>query len=302
MLRFTRVLTILLAWSVSSGCKGTPQVPNDVSGEPRPRLLIGPEAASKAAPPVELPSKETARLCLRAAQEFEKTFAVKGAEEDLQNAIQLFEKARASDPATAKTANRRLAVLYDKAGEFQKASAEYEALLKANPKDVELLADYGYSFYCRGEWANAEIQLEKAVQLDPNHKRAWSNLGLTRAQLSRWEESFQAFTRAVRPADAHCNVAFVLAAQGKSEEAKAQYRQALALDPGLRLAHAALAQLENPKPRGAAKENGGRKERFDPVLAAAQVPSIAELEARMKMAEAASTVVAPLPESKTSGQ
>lgn len=296
--RIGLVIAIALGWTASTGCKSTRFDPNS-PGDLKPALLVGPEANAKAAPPVELPAKDSARLCLRTAQEFEKTFARTGQDQDLQNAIQLFEKARSNAPSTAKTASRRLAVLYDKAGEFQKASAEYEALLLASPKDVELLADLGYSYYCRGDWVNAESYLQQAIQLDPSNKRAWSNLGLARAQLQKWDESFQAFCQAVRPADAHCNLAFVLAAQGKGEEAKAQYRQALALDPGLRLAQVALGQLENPQPRGAAGGTSKSKERFDPVLAAAQVPNIAEIEARMRMAAASSTAAEPSADAKT---
>src|SRR5262249_25321510 len=159
--------------------------------------------------------------------------------------------------------------------EFQKATDEYEALLKAHPKDADLLTDLGYSYYCRGDWANAEAYLAKAVQFDPKHKKAWVNLGLARAQQGKWDDSFQAFCQAVRPADAHCNVAFILAAQGKTDEAKAQYRQALSLDPSLRLAHDALAQLENPHPHGAVSADA--KTKLEPGEAACRVPTVAEL-------------------------
>jgi Flp pilus assembly protein TadD len=227
---------------------------------------------------------------VRTAQEFEKSFEKSGQDADLQNAIQLFEKARATDPANAKVASRRLAALYDKAGEFAKSAAEYEALLKAHPKDADLLNDLGYSHYCRGDWAAAEANLTKAVQIDPNHKKAWVNLGMARTQQGKWDDGFQAFCQAVRPADAHCNVAFLLASQGKTDDAKAQYRQALALDPGLRLARNALARLENPPAPGAATT---RKAKADPAEAAAQVPMIAELEARMKKETATGPAVVP---------
>ena len=153
-----------------AGCK-TPGANPEGQGDSMPGLLVGPEAIGRATPPVDLPIKESGKLCLRTAQEFEK----KGQTED---AIRLYEKARACEPTTEKVASRRLAVLYDQAGEFSKSSTEYETLLKAQPKDANLLNDIGYSYYCRGDWANAEAYLTKAVQQDPNHKRAWVNLGL----------------------------------------------------------------------------------------------------------------------------
>lgn len=266
-----RTVPLLVAGLLAAtGCKGPFKIPD--AGEPRPGLLVGPEATAVAPPPVELPVKDAARLCLRAAQEQEK-----GGETEA--AIRLYEKARAADPNSAAAAGRRLAVLYDKAGDFTKSAEEYEALLRVRPKDADLLNDFGYSHYSRGDWAAAEQYLARAVQADPNHKRAWVNLGLAQAQQDRLDEAFQSFCRAVRPADAHCNLAFVLAAKSRTEEAKEQYRQALALDPSQRVARSVLGLMENPIP---ASQRPAKKEKTDLTAAAARVPSVAEIEARMK--------------------
>jgi tetratricopeptide (TPR) repeat protein len=275
-------------------------------------VLIGPEAAAAAPPPVELPAKEAARLCLRAAQEFE-------ASGKTAEAIRLYEKARTTDPSLSMPATRRLAGLYDKAGEFSKSTAEYETLIRDNPKDADLLNDFGYSHYCRGDWAAAEAALTQAVAADPNHKRAWVNLGLAQAQLAKWDDSFQSFCKAVRPADAHCNLGFILATRGNTEEAKAQYHLALAADPSCRLARAALAKFENPQPpAGKTKPDisvvgdrlgmigtgsfdrprvSGRKD-YDSAEAAAKVPSIQEIESRMKAQAGTTTGVVPATDPK----
>lgn len=286
MFRFIPLAVVVGVLVPAVGCKSR-QVTSgpDVFGEAKPGLLVGPDAIGQAPPPVELPAKETARVCILTAQNYEK-------EGRVEEAIKLYEKAGVTDPATAANANRRLAALYDKAGDFSKSAAIYELLVKANPKDAELLNDLGYSHYSRGDWANAAAVLAQAVQADPKLKKAWVNLGLAQAQLGQFDASFQSFCSAVRPADAHCNIAFVLAAQGKTEEAKGQYRQALQLDPGSRLAQAALAQLERP---AGTQPPAAKKERFDPVAAAATVPSFAEIEARLKAAETTRPVVVPGP-------
>lgn len=240
------VVITALTLSTLVGCQGTMAGHTSNSGllnnaslwkAETPRLLIGPEAAAQAPPPPELPPAEAARLALRTAQEFEKNGR-------LPEAIQFYEKARAHDPALRWTTARRLAVLYDLTGNFPKADAEYAELLRAFPKDADLLNDVGYSHYCRGQWSIAEQHLTQAVQLQPQHKKAWVNLGLARAQQGKIEESLQAFQQAVPPAEAHCNLAFVLAAQGDHAAALQHYQQALQLNPGLTLAQAAVARLQ----------------------------------------------------------
>ncbi|MCS6865228.1 MAG: tetratricopeptide repeat protein [Gemmataceae bacterium] len=277
-----------LSWAVAIGCKGTDKLPaltTGLTGTETPPLLVGPDAAAKAPAPVELPAKEKAHVCFRTAQFFEKDGRI-------EDAIRMYEQARATDPALQRPAARRLAVLYDKIGDFTRSTTEYEALLKEYPKDADLLTDYGYSHYCRGDWAKAEDALRKAVQIDPQHKKAWINLGLAQAQMGQYDEGYRSFCKAVREPDAHCNIAFVLATQGKIAEAKDRYRLALSLDPNLRAAQIGLGYLENP-PQVSEKPTHPRREKFDPVAAAAQVPTVAEIEARLKKTESGTFVVLP---------
>lgn len=210
-------------------------------------LVLKSVNAPRAEPPaetsVELPARESARVCLRTAAEFEKNGQA-------EEAVRLFEKARELDPKWAQEAGRRLAVLYDTLGEFGKADAEYDRLLAAATKDADLLNDTGYSRYCRGDWPAAETLFRRAVDADAKHKRARVNLGLALAQQMKSAEALAAFAAVVRPADAHSNLGFVLAARGDRTAAAAEYGKALALDPGHKLARAALAELKKvPAPR-----------------------------------------------------
>ena len=77
--------------AASVGCKTTGKggEPVPMAVDAPPPLLIGPEATAKAPPPVELPAKDAALLCLRTAQHYEK----EGRTED---SIKLYEKARLS--------------------------------------------------------------------------------------------------------------------------------------------------------------------------------------------------------------
>ena len=188
---------------------------------------------------LELPAAEGAKACLATAEMLEK-------DGKLLEAAALYERARALDPAT-EAVTRRLAVLYDCQGAFVRADAEYDRALTAAPGDADLWNDFGYSHYCRGNWDRAEQAYRKALELKPELKRAWVNLGLTLAQVGRPEESFEAFTKAVPPAQAHCNLAFALAARGQTADAMHEYRKALELAPDLTVARAALVKLDAPR-------------------------------------------------------
>jgi tetratricopeptide (TPR) repeat protein len=201
-----------------------------------------PATANKAG----LPSEETAKICVATGELLEQ-------DGKKVEAIAMFVKARQLDPSLQSLC-RRLAVLYDEVGEFRQAQEEYDQALQLYPKDAALLNDLGYSYYCRGRWAEAEQNLNQALAINPKLERAWINLGMTLGQQGRYAESLEAFGKAVRPAQALCNLAFIYTTQGKRDEARQAYRQALAQNPDLRLARAALAKLESAGPAAPAEQ------------------------------------------------
>lgn len=189
---------------------------------------------------VELPGKQSAELCLRMAESLE-------AEGKDADAVPYYEKARLLDPSWHDRVSRRLAVVYDRLDEQSRAMKEFQEQLQKFPKDSVLLCDIGYSYYNRGQWADAENHLRKAVSHDKNNKRAWVNLGMALAQQNKTNEALEAFEKGVTAAEARSNLAFILAVRGKTEEAKQAYRAALQLEPALNAARIALNKLENPE-------------------------------------------------------
>lgn len=185
----------------------------------------------------ELPGKQSAALCLSMAESLEK----EGKEAD---AVAYYERARQQDPAIGERAGRRLAILYDRLDDQARAMAEFQELLRKKPKDGNLLNDVGYSFYNRGQWAEAETYLRRAVAADKANKRAWMNLGMSLGQQGKYAEALDAFGKAVTPAEAQASLGFVLTTQGKRDDAASAYRRALQLEPTLKVAHSALAKLE----------------------------------------------------------
>jgi len=202
-----------------------------------PTAELVPIADGEAEPPPapELPPKEAARACIACAEELEKH----GKEVE---AIIFYERARQHDPKCR--VSRRLAVLYDRQGDFQKAQEEYRKALKQTPHDPDLLNDMGYGYYSRGRWAEAEKYLRQALAIKPDHPYAIINLGLCVGEQGRYDEALELFSKVGTPAQARCNLAFVLMTQHKWVEAKRAYQEALRLDPDIPLARAALAKLE----------------------------------------------------------
>lgn len=189
-----------------------------------------------------LPEREQADVCATVGADLQKAghFA---------DAIVQFEQARKLNPRKYKNLSRRLAVLYDRAGDERKALEEFAEAVKRTPKDADLLNDLGYCHYNRARWTEAEKYFRQAMAVQPKHQRATINLGLSLAQQGKRDDAMKVFESVLRPAEAKANFAFVLATQGKREEAKAMYQAALQLEPGLTMAQQALASLEKGPPK-----------------------------------------------------
>ncbi len=186
----------------------------------------------------QLPPKQAAQACLATAKELQ-------AHGDAREAILLFERTRQLDPRQ-KQVSRFLAVLYDQQGNDTKALAEYRKALDDAPRDGDLLNDFGYFYYRRSNWKEAEEYFRKAVAQSVDNERAWVNLGLVLGEQGRYPECFEAFSKVLGPAAAHSNLGVILAAHQRPSEADAEFKQALRLKPDMPQPRAFLAHLEKP--------------------------------------------------------
>jgi Tfp pilus assembly protein PilF len=125
-----------------------------------------------------------------------------------------------------------------------KALAEYNKAVGSDPKNAGLLSDFGYYYFERGNLAEAEQWLCKALALDANYQKALTNLGLVLASQGRFAESFEVFSKVVGPAAAHSNIGVLMAKQGHYDQAKQAFEKALAIDPTLPQPKAFLAYLD----------------------------------------------------------
>jgi superkiller protein 3 len=92
----------------------------------------------------------------------------------------------------------------------------------------------------------AEVPLNKALQIDPEHSDAWYQRGLLYLDFGRVEEAFSDFKSAAsvdsHHLDARLRIAAILHDSGDPAKAMAAWRDALNVDPEHRLARRRLEE------------------------------------------------------------
>jgi Tfp pilus assembly protein PilF len=250
---------------VLMGCR-TASTKNSVQIEGADLKPNGRTARAEQAMRAELPPNENARLQMALANQQ----LTHGYEED---ARVRYEQARQLDP-NVKGASHRLAVIHDRRGEHVQAQAAYQEALAKNPKDVDILNDLGYSYYCQGNWAKAEECYRRSLTLKKT-PRSWNNLGLVLGQRGLYRESLEAFKNATdSEAKANANLGFVFLTQGKLSNAKAAYQKALRIDPSYEFARQTLAQIDAwPQPSTASKTPSGSRKPVDGKVVPTSLPA-----------------------------
>ncbi|MGW8256842.1 MAG: tetratricopeptide repeat protein, partial [Thermoguttaceae bacterium] len=146
-------------------------------------------------------------------------------------------------------AYHRLAILYDQTGNATASEKNYKIALKKNPKNAELLADYGYHYYLQKRLPEAESNLRRAIALDSRLARAHNNLGLLLAITGRQNEALAEFAKAgCKEAEARSNLAFALTMRKRWSDAQQQLELALAADPHSKTVKNRLETLQSLRP------------------------------------------------------
>ena len=171
--------------------------------------------------------------------------------QSLQRAVDHFKRAIDLDPTYA-PAHAALADCFNQLGtvmvgvgspqQFRpRAAAEAIKALQIDPYSAEAHAALGYVYHYDWQWADAEKEFQRAIQLNPSYAlaRIWyANLLMSRARMSEAVE--QALTgRDLDPFNmiVNTNVGWVLDFAGRHAEAVQQLRQAIELDSSYVQAH-----------------------------------------------------------------
>jgi tetratricopeptide (TPR) repeat protein len=140
-------------------------------------------------------------------------------------------------PKVAESLNIAAYNLQHRFGDPGDAAAVYQRAIAADPEFSWPHADLGRLYMDMDEAELGLEWLQTAVRLDPNHFRAWVNLGLALYSLRRYDEAVPAYRAAlgINPNDAfvHAYLGRSLLSLGRDGEGVRELQTAVRLDPSL---------------------------------------------------------------------
>jgi tetratricopeptide (TPR) repeat protein len=122
-----------------------------------------------------------------------------------------------------------------RAGDFDRAIAEYSSALRLDPANVTVLNNRAYGYWSKGETDLAIADYSEAIRLDPNNVMALSNRAVAYNFKGEFSRAIADLDKAVelRPADARVwnSRCWGRALAGKLQEALADCNESLRLQP-----------------------------------------------------------------------
>jgi Flp pilus assembly protein TadD len=148
---------------------------------------------------------------------------------------------------TSERGHNELGLALQSAGEASQARAAFERAFQIDPSWAEPLTHLGWLLHREGDLDAGERLLLEAVALEPGYARAWHALGLVRLAQDQPAEAADLLARAVelspRDATLRSRHAAALARASRPADARAQWLEALRIDPRRHDVHAQLGEL-----------------------------------------------------------
>ena len=158
------------------------------------------------------------------------------------DAVAEYQRALAAQPNHAK-AHNNLALALVELGRPAEAVGHFQASLAIEPK-AEIYSDLGFAFEQLGKPQEALASYRTALELDPQCASAHLNLAVTAVRagdLTAAEAHYRSALPGRPTAETHNGLGYVLRRQGRSEEAIAEFRKAVDIDPHFTPAYNNLA-------------------------------------------------------------
>jgi tetratricopeptide (TPR) repeat protein len=162
---------------------------------------------------------------------------------DMPRAITQYQEAVKLDPK-ASAPLLRLGMIYTNQQQFDEAVSTWNRYIKVTGGAAAGYCDLGYTLELAGRSSEAELAYRTAIAKDPKNETAQVNYGLMLERAGRTDEAITQLQTVLTPAEVHYNLASVLESQGKISAAKAEYKQAIQLDPEMYDAKVRLTALD----------------------------------------------------------
>ena len=136
-----------------------------------------------------------------------------------------------------------------KQGNTIEAAKYYLYLIRTGLKDYRVFSNYGTFLKEQGKYKEAEIELKKAITLNPEYANAYYNLAGIYIDKGNFQHAEIFLRKAIKFksnfAIAHYNLGFILKDLGKLKEAELYTHNALKINPHLSDAYFSLSTLKN---------------------------------------------------------
>jgi len=162
---------------------------------------------------------------------------------DFRRAITQYEAAAKLD-STASVPLLRLGMIYTQLGEFDNAISAWNRFIKATNGDASGYCDLGYTLELAQRFPESETAYKTAIARAPKNETARVDYGLMLARRGRMNDAIVQLQVVLTPAQAHYNLASVLESEGKIDDARSEYQQALKLDPNMKDAQDRLTSID----------------------------------------------------------
>ena len=133
-------------------------------------------------------------------------------------------------------------------GKKLEAAKYYAYLIKQGIKDHRIFSNYGIFLNEIGKHKEAELELKKAISLNPEYPNAYYNLAVLYIGQGNLEKAELELKKTIKLksdfAIAHYNLGFILKDQGRLKEAETYTQKALEVDPQLTDAYLSLSTIQ----------------------------------------------------------
>ncbi len=163
---------------------------------------------------------------------------------DFVLASRLFKTILRSDPDNTDVRSQ-LAASYVRAGEDEKALAEYQEILKTDSNNFSVLNNLGGIYRRLGKYQESIVYLERALATGKNPNAIYYNMGQTYKLMGQYADAEQCFKDVIEedPNDvlAYNHLGAIQATLGHHQTAVQSYQRALQVDPNHPILHYNLA-------------------------------------------------------------